>query len=206
VDGGKMSKSLGNFYSLHDVFGRGFSGREVRWVLMATHYRQALDFSFQSCQNARTALQRVDCLITRIRNEVLPLPAADKTNVAARLDAALTEFTAGLEDDLNISAALAALFNLVRDINRMFDAGELAGPPAEQVLATLRRMDSVLGTLEVDKAADGVPAEIQALADERQAARKAKNFARSDEIRQELTAKGWVIEDTPTGPRCKRNA
>ena len=206
VDGGKMSKSLGNFYSLRDVFTRGFSGREVRWVLLATHYRQALDFSFQSCQNARTSLQRVDSLVARIRNEILPLPAADKANVATRLAAALAEFAAGLEDDLNISAALAALFNLVRDINRMFDAGELAGLPAEQVLATLRRMDSVLGTLEVDKATDGVPAEIQALADERQAARKAKNFARSDEIRKELAANGWVIEDTPTGPRCKRSA
>ncbi len=204
VEGQKMSKSLGNFYTLREVLAKGWTGREVRWVLMGTHYRQSLDFSFQSCQNARTALQRVDGLVARIRNEILPLPAADKSGVKARLDEALAEFTAGLEDDLNVSAALAALFNLVRDVNRLLDSGELAGATANQVLDALRRMDAVLGTLDVDKAADGTPADIQALADERQAARKSKNFARADELRQELTARGWTVEDTAAGPRCKR--
>jgi cysteinyl-tRNA synthetase len=204
VEGQKMSKSLGNFFTLREVLAKGWTGREVRYVLMGTHYRAALDFSFQSCQNARTALQRVDGLVARIRNESLPLPAADKSGVKTRLDEAVAEFAAGIEDDLNVSAALAALFNLVRDVNRLLDAGELAGAPAGQVLDALRRMDSVLGTLDVDKAADGAPAEIQALADERQAARKSKNFARADELRKELTARGWTVEDTPAGPRCKR--
>ena len=205
VEGQKMSKSMGNFFTLRDVVAKGWTGREIRWVLLGTHYRQQLDFSFQGCHNARAALQRVDDFKTRLQ-EAAALPDADTTGVAARLTAAEAEFRAGLEDDINLSAALAALFNLVRDVNRMLDAGELAGKPAAAVAELLRTLDTVLGVLDVDQAGADAPADILALAQERQDARKAKNFARADEIRKLLAARGWILEDTPQGPRVKRQA
>ncbi|NOY81351.1 MAG: cysteine--tRNA ligase [Kiritimatiellaeota bacterium] len=202
VDGRKMSKSLGNFYTLRDVLDRGFSGREVRWELLRTHYRQTLNFTFQGLRDARVSLNRLDEFVTRLKEAAVE-PNAGRDAVEERCRNAAAAFLAGLEDDLNISAALAALFDLVRDVNRMIDAGECRGNAAETVLGRLRDMDRVLGVLDVDRS-ETVPGEIQALVDERQAARKARDYARADAIRDELTAKGWTIEDTPKGPRVKR--
>jgi cysteinyl-tRNA synthetase len=202
VDGKKMSKSLGNFHTLRDVLERGYTGREVRYVLLATHYRQELNFSFRGCDDARTALQRLDACRKRLEDAVrLPDQRVEATREAT--GRSLAAFRAALEDDLNISAALAVLFDLVRDTNRGLDVGELAGAAATAVLEALRSMDTVLAVLAPDDA-EGVPEHILALAGERQAARKAKDFARADRIRDELAAAGWVIEDTPKGPRARR--
>jgi cysteinyl-tRNA synthetase len=112
-------------------------------------------------------------------------------------------FRASIEDDLNTSGALGALFDLVRDINRMMDAGQCAGAAAGHVLDQLRDFDKILACLDVDRE-EAVPADIQALANERQAARKAKDFARADAARNRLLELGWIVEDTPKGPRVKR--
>ncbi len=202
VDGVKMSKSLGNFYTLRDVLQRGWSGREVRYVLLATHYRQSLNFSFRACEDARAALQRLDAFRERLQ-DAARLPDSDTAPAAAAAQAAEAGFRAALEDDLNISAALATLFDLVREGNRLLDAGTVAGAAAKAILGTLERLDSVLAVMAPDEDA-GVPADIQALADARQAARKAKDFARADQLRDQLAAAGWVIEDTPKGPRVRR--
>ncbi len=201
VDGQKMSKSLGNFYTLRDVLAKGYTGREIRWVLIGTHYRQSLNFSFKALEEARTSLQRIDEFIKRLKERTADATAED--GVQEILDKAAAAFTAGLEDDLNISAALAALFDLIRDGNRLMDEGKLAGAAAAKVLTLLDRFDTVLAVFTPDEA-DSAPADIIAKAEARQAARKAKDFATADAIRKELDEAGWIIEDTPKGPRVKR--
>ena len=202
VDGQKMSKSVGNFYTIRDVLHKGYSGRVARWVLLGAHYRQSLNFSFQACEDAWATLRRLDDFLVRVK-ETASAPDAGIDAAAARCQEALAAFQAGLEDDLNASAASAALFDLVRDVNRMIDHGQFAGAAARQVLDTLRRMDTVFAVLDVDREEEA-PAEVLKLVEERQAARKAKDFARSDAIRDQLKALGWVIEDTPKGVRVKR--
>ncbi len=202
VDGQKMSKSLGNFFTLRDILAKGYTGREIRWVLLGAHYRQSLNFSFKALDDARAALQRLDTARQRLA-ELVGAPDAGRAETATAVTAAESAFRAGLEDDLNISAALAALFDFIRDVNRLMDERKLAGAAAGAALALLDRLDSVLavGTPDQDEA---IPPPILALADARQAARKAKDFARADQIRHELDAQGWVIEDTPKGPRVKK--
>lgn len=202
VDGEKMSKSAGNFYTLREVLDKGFSGREVRWVLLTTHYRQQLNFSFQACHDARASLQRVNDFIARLKTADTAA-AATTDHISELIVNSQKEFLAGVEDDLNISAALAGLFNLVRKGNRLFDEGRIGKPEAENILACLRTFDTVLGALDVDKEED-VPVEITTLAEDRQTARKMKDFARADDLRDELADRGWIVEDTPQGPRCKR--
>ena len=184
VEGKKMSKSAGNFFTLRDLLAKGWTGREIRYVLLSTHYRKQLDFTFDGLQAARSALQRLDEFL-------LKLPDA-----AGPICPVIAGFEAAMDDDLNISAALAAVFEFIRESNKN------GAPPG--ALAMWQRVDTVLGFGIPGKAS--VPAEIQALVDERQAARKAKNFKRSDEIRDQLAQAGWVIEDTPQGPRAKRVA
>ncbi|MFA5206264.1 MAG: DALR domain-containing protein, partial [Lentisphaeria bacterium] len=204
VNGEKMSKSLGNFFTLRDLLGKGWNGRELRWVLLGCHYRQSLNFTFQGLADARTTLARLDDFLGRLR-EAQARPGAGVTpETAARLEQAVAEFQAGLEDDLNVSATLAGLFNLVRDLNKALDGTAFTGADAGAALATLRRLDRVLAVLDVDRAGDEAPADIRQLADARLAARKAKDFARADALRKELTARGWTVEDTAAGPRLKK--
>jgi len=202
VDGEKMSKSLGNFYTLRDVLQRGYSGREIRYVLLATHYRQALNFSFRACDDAKAALQRLDAFRARLE-EAARLPEGEAQAAREAAAKAVGAFRTALEDDLNVSAALAALFDLVRDGNRLLDAGSVTASGATAILEALHGMDTVLAVMRPEEA-EGVPEEILALAAERQAARKAKDFARADQIRDRLAADGWVIEDTPKGARVRR--
>lgn len=201
VDGKKMSKSAGNFHTLRDILERGYSGREVRWVLLGGHYRQALNFTLRECDDARATLDRVDELVRRLKEAAGDIQPADPRPEFLR--DAEQQFRAGLEDDLNISAALAALFDAVRDLNRRLDAGQLTEADAAAALDLLRGFDAVLGCLDVDRAEE-VPEEVLQQVQERQQARKDKDFARADRIRDELAAAGWTVEDTPTGPHVKR--
>ncbi|MBR0459752.1 MAG: cysteine--tRNA ligase [Victivallales bacterium] len=204
VDGTKMSKSLGNFYTLRDILEKGYSGREIRWVLLSAQYRQSLNFSFKALEDARLALARLDAVLQRLQ-EATKSPDAGADDIAPALAKAETQFADGLADDLNISVSIAALFDLIRESNRLLDAAQLAGKPAQTTLDLFHKFDSVLAVCTPDPSEkQDVPEEIQQLAEQRQAARKAKDWARADAIRQELDAKGWVIEDTPKGPHFKR--
>ncbi len=200
VDGRKMSKSLGNFHTLRDVLARGYTGRETRYVLMAGHYRQSLNFSFDALTAARSALQRLDEFQDRLGQV-----AAGATGGETLPDwamAARNRFDAGLADDLNVSDSLGALFDLVHAGNRAIDAKAISRTGAGAVVALLASFDRVLGILE--KPQDQVPEAAVKLLERRQQARQTKNWAEADLVRNELAALGWIIQDTPQGPKLKR--
>ena len=194
VEGKKMSKSLGNFFTLRDLLGKGFVGREIRYLMLSAHYREQFNFTLDGLSGAKSALGRLDECVMKLRELARGARAEAESDLVDR-------FQSALDDDLNVSAAWGAVFEWVRDKNKAIADGSIDATGAAAALAAWERVNAVLGIAEKEVA---VPAEIQALADERQAARKAKDFARSDELRDQLAADGWVIEDTPKGPRVKR--
>jgi cysteinyl-tRNA synthetase len=194
VEGKKMSKSAGNFFTLRDLLQKGWTGREIRYALLSAHYRDPLNFTFDGLQAARSALQRMDEFLLKVQDVAgCGQPALPTTPVGRGVLTA--PFEAALDDDLNISGALGALFEFIREANkRTVLPGEAAG-----ILATWQKLDQVLGFGLPVKSE--VPAEVQQLVADRQAARKARDFKRADAIRDELARKGWLVEDTPQGPR-----
>jgi len=207
VDGKKMSKSLGNFFTLRDLVGKGYSGREIRYALLATHYRQSLNFTFESLEAVRAALGRLDEFSDRLRAVAAGAGAvAGIGDPGAQLPAwaqqALAAFTDALDDDLNISAAFAALFDMITSGNRAMNEQALEAAGAAAVLGLLARFDAVLGILQPEQHQTDVA--VVALLAQRQAARQAKNWPESDRIRDELKRLGWVIQDTPQGPKLKK--
>lgn len=199
VEGKKMSKSLGNFYTLRDLLEKGIDAQAIRYVLVATHYRQPNNFSFDALEAAGHALRRIQDF--RLRLNELRGPGKDLLNVC---DACRTAFQGAMDDDLNTSGALAAVFDFIRDANKMMDALEVGEAGAKNALAILDELDQVLGIFSPGSE-DNVPDEIWALVQERQDARRTKDFARADAIRDQLTESGWVLEDTPDGPRVKKS-
>ena len=199
VDGQKMSKSLGNFHTLRDLLAKGWSGREVRYVLLGAQYRQPLNFTFEALAAARTALARVDECVDALTARAAQ-PGADD---GARAPSHLAAFADALADDLNAPEAYAALFAVVRDANKALGAG-LPPAGAQAALDELRAMDRVLGFVFFGRAARAeVPADVQALADARAKARAAKDWAESDRLRDALAAKGWQVRDGKDGQTLK---
>lgn len=201
VEGKKMSKSAGNYFTLRDILAKGWNGREIRYVLLATHYRQSLNFTFDSLAAARTALTRLDefrARLVEMKGDAGFQPADLPAWAAAGRDA----FTAALDDDLNISGGLAALFDLLRDGNRALDQREVTPAGAAAVLGLWDGLDRALGFLQ--QPVEEVPAEILQLVALRQQARAAKNWKESDRVRDEVAAAGWEIKDTPQGPKVKK--
>ena len=198
VNGEKMSKSLGNFYTLRDLLGMGWTGREIRYVLVSAHYRQPLNFAFDALAAARTALSRIDEFSARMEIAAATSGAqvAQKNTWTARY---LDEFDSAICDDLNTPLALSAVFSLVNEGNRLAQNGKLGPADARAALAALARMDEIFAVLA--RPAAEVPAEVMALVEERQKARAAKNWAESDRIRDAIAALGWVVKDTKEGPR-----
>ena len=194
VDGQKMSKSRGNFHTLREVLERGYSGREVRYELLATHYRAPLNFTFASLDAARVALRRVDEFTTRLGDAA---GAASAGALPGWAQAAAGRFEAAMDEDLNISAALAALFDGIREGNAVMDAGLMEPGDAAAVLDLFRRWDGALGVLA--KPAAEVPEAVKALMARRAAARAAKEWKQSDALRDEIAAWGWTVKDTPKG-------
>jgi len=195
VDGKKMSKSLGNFFTLRDLLGKGFSGREIRRLLLDAHYRETFNFTLEGLNASKTALMRIDVCLSKLRE----LAGA----ITAKPDEALLKnFSDTLDDDLNIARAWGVIFEWVRQTNGRLADKSMPAAEAAAALATWTILDAVLGVGAPPEFE--VPPEINALLEARQAARKAKDFKTSDAIRDELKAKGWVIEDTPKGARAKR--
>lgn len=198
VDHKKMSKSLGNFYTLRDLLKKGYTGPEVRYLLLSTHYRTQLNFTFAGLDAARSSLQRIQDLILRLR-------AIQGHHLStATLPQAKTRFDAALADDLNISAALAALFDLIRELNVLCDENKLGQTEAQDALALLSHWNSVLGVLPLHPTDSDIPSDLLQLLETRETARREKNWSLSDQMRDQILSRGYLIEDTPTGARLKK--
>ena len=207
-----MSKSLGNFFTLRDLEAKGFSGREIRYLLLTAHYRETFNFTLDGLQAAHTALARIDECVGKLREIGAPIPESARSESAAKPKRADSEigapfdlvahFTEALDHDLNVAAAWGAVFDWVRETNRRIAEGSLPARDAAAALAAWEKVNAVLG---IGAAAEAeAPPEIVALLAARQAARQARDFTRADAVRNELKAKGWVIEDTPKGPKLKK--
>lgn len=199
VNGQKMSKSLGNFFTLRDLLDKGYTGREIRYVLLSAHYRQSLNFTFDALAAARTALARVDECLDALHARV----KENRTDDGVRVPSQLEAFGAALSDDLNAPEAFAAFYAFIRAANTALNQG-LSSAGAQAALDELQQMDRVLGFVSFGRATEAaIPEEIQALADARAKARAEKNWAESDRLRDELAAKGWHVRDSKEGQTLK---
>ena len=215
VNGEKMSKSAGNFFTLRDLIDKGWSGREIRYVLVNAHYRQGLNFAFSALADARRSLERIDRCVDALAAQAsqpstLNPPSSfakateDRPSTPEWAAKCLEDFTAAVNDDLNTPKAFAALFELVRHTNAYLATPDpqpsTLNPQPSTLLDIFKRMDSVLGVVFFGKAEKAeVPAEIQALLDQRAEARKAKNWAESDRLRDAMAAAGWIVKDSKDG-------
>jgi cysteinyl-tRNA synthetase len=201
VNGEKMSKSAGNFFTLRQLLDKGYTGCEMRYVLLSAHYRKKLNFTFEALDAARAMLKRFGTLFERLRE------ADGESNGAmtAIISEAKDQFITSLADDLNTSESAAAIFGLQKEANKRLEAGTMSKQDAESVLDCFRLFDTVYGVFEVDaKSSDTIPPEVVDLAGRRKAARAAKDWAEADAIRDELKSLGYVVEDAPDGFRITK--
>ena len=210
VEGKKMSKSLGNFFTLRDLLAKGFTGREIRYLLLTAHYRETFNFTLEGLVGARAALARIDETIDRLREIAGDTPVDSNEAYNYPYHGELRKrFEEALDADLNVSAMWASVHDWLRN-HRKADLlfRQKAGPPgfaakaAAVSLALWRQIDQVLGL--GDRSIEEIPAEIQNLANSRQTCREAKDFQHADVYRKLLHEKGWLIEDTPKGPKLKK--
>jgi len=197
VEGKKMSKSAGNFFTLRDLLDKGYAPLAIRFVLLATHYRKRLNFTFDELDRAASTLERIREFRRRLKN--VQGEGADLETETAECERAFGE---ALDDDLNISVALAALFDFITAVNKLIDEHQLGREGAERAGALLERLNGVLGLLEEEE--EEAPSEVTDLVNARQQARRDKDFAKADEIRDKLAEMGWEVKDTPEGPRVDR--
>jgi len=202
VNGEKMSKSLGNFYTLRDLLEKGYHGREIRYVLLSAHYRQTLNFTFNALHAARTALARIDDFMIRMRELTVTKQSSQKSAEPEWVAEARKSFVSAMEDDLNTPQALAALFDFVTMGNKMVSENRVTPYDAEAVLCLMEEIDKTLGI--IIKAEDRPDEKILEMVARREEARKNKNWNVSDKIRNDLLALGWEVRDTPAGPKVRK--
>jgi cysteinyl-tRNA synthetase len=200
-EGQKMSKSLGNQYTFRDLVEKGFTPRAIRYLLLSAPHHKQLNFTFEGLRGAQSAIERLHTCKKRLTE--LKVEPGSTAVVADIIERARTKFERALDDDLNTAGALAAIYDFVREINVEMEGTGIKDGDRVALLASIERFDSVFNLFGEVKQ-ELLDSEIQALIDERQAARKARNFARADEIRLELTEKGIILEDAKDGLRWRR--
>jgi cysteinyl-tRNA synthetase len=197
----KMSKSLGNFYTLRDLLNKGYSGKQIRYLLLQTHYRTQLNFTFQGLDGAAHTLERIADCAGRLR-------AWDDSGFYGFADPlierARKQFIGSLADDLNISPALAALFDLIREVNVLCDQNQIGAKEAASVLQFFEDCDAVLGVLPLKEEKLRVSRTVEDALQHREEARAQKNWDLADYWRDFILNRGYVIEDTPHGPKLKK--
>ena len=207
VEREKMAKSLGNFYTLRELLQLGHDPRAIRWLLLGTHYRRNLNFTFDGLAQAAREVARLDDFNRRL-DEVEAgggrpgAPHGPGPGLVAQIEEAEKEFSASLADDLNISSAIGAVFRMVRETNAALDRGEVAAEGIAGARRALERFDGVLAILDRTQAV--LDEEIEDLIRRRQEARRSGSFQEADRIRAELAERGIALEDTSTGVRWKR--
>lgn len=203
VEGETMSKSLGNYYTFRDLIGKGYTPTAIRYLLLSVPYHKQLNFTFETLDGAENTLERLRDFRRRLTEANLrDGDDADLQTVARKY---ASEFEVAMDDNLNTSAALAALHNLVRETNSALAGETILTENRDFILETIEKIDSVLGIFGAAQTAEMLDAEIESLIDERQEARRNRDFARSDEIRDRLAEKGIVLEDTKDGVRWKKS-
>ena len=201
VEGETMSKSKGNYYTFRDVAAKGFSAAAVRYFLLSVPFRKQLNFTFDALQGAERTVESLRDF--RARLEEARTEAGSNDGVHHATEQALKDFEAGMDDDLNTSVALAAIHDLTRTVNPVLAQGKLLDDNRRELRAAIERFDSVLNIFGKPQR-ELLDEEIQALIDERQEARHRRDFARADEIRDELAERGITLEDTKDGVRWKQ--
>ncbi|MDH5375566.1 MAG: cysteine--tRNA ligase [Candidatus Bathyarchaeota archaeon] len=200
VEGGRMAKSLGNFYTLGDLTAKGYDPNALRYLLLSTHYRQQLNFTFEGLEAAKNAVDRLITFMHRLMD-------ADGRECGEKAKELMSEvqrrFEEAMDDDLNISVALAALFDFVREVNRLMDDDMLSEEEADEIYELMMKFDKVLGLIGEVRKKEKLSKEADELIRKREEARKAKDWKAADEIREKLKAMGIIVEDTPKGPRLK---
>jgi cysteinyl-tRNA synthetase len=209
IDGEKMSKSLGNFFTLRDLLQKGHKPSTIRYLLASVPYRRQLNYTADSVQQAASSVERLRNFVARLKEG--KFPAGSNPEMQKRAEKADADFEAGLADDLNTAVALAAIFDLVRDVNTAIDHDEFRQQDVAHVLAAMKKFDAIFAVLE-DNDDEKLHAlgfkpstqeisaqEIEALIGDRQKARQQRNFKRADEIRKQLEDRGILVEDTRDG-------
>jgi cysteinyl-tRNA synthetase len=194
VDGQKMSKSLGNMYTVRDVLARGYTGRELRYALLSgAHYSKNLNFTWQGMDDAKTALARIVEWVKRLRARCAQATESDRSAAVTKGNEETAHLLdANLANDLNVNAVLGQLFQAIRTTNSSLDSQTLTLNSSLGLLQAWETANSVLGLSEPDTA---IPSEVQALVDQRATARKAKDFAASDALRKQIESLGWKVKD-----------
>ena len=200
VEGKRMAKRYGNFYTLRDLLGKGYDPVAIRYLLLSTHYRQQFNFTFEGLEAAKGAVERLRNFMRRLQDA----NGKGSGEAIAELTRKVQDgFGEAMDDDLNVSVALAALFDFVRDVNNLLDANAVSEAEAKQVHALTVDFDNVLGVVGKVEAKTALPKEAEELIRKREEARKSKDWKTADAIRQQLKAMGIVIEDTAQGVRWK---
>ncbi|MBM3898081.1 MAG: cysteine--tRNA ligase [Thaumarchaeota archaeon] len=199
VEGRKMSKSLGNFYTPRQLIEMGHDPIAIRYLLISAHYRAQLNFTFEGLKQARASLQRLQAFYGRLQT-------ANGTNDSKEFqhltESTLKRFEGAMDDDLNTPLALAAVFDYIRDANRILDAGKFSEDDKEKALEVLQKIDSVFSIMRVPDCA--IDKDIEELIVKRNKARAEKNWTLADRIRTEIYQRGFILEDTPAGTRAKK--
>ena len=216
VEGSKMSKSLGNFFTLRDLFGKGHDPLSIRYLLLSAHYRAKLNLTEKGLKDAASTLERIFSFVrdmaahtpmgTSVPKELVKATGTPKHKTDSILKEAMNGFEKAMDDDLGISDALASVFSMMTKVNKERDAGRLSQEDASKAYGFMIDIDRILGlNLKDLKTREDIPDEIKLLAKEREALRNKKDFSGADRLRDEIRKKGFVVEDTPEGPRIRKS-